>query len=295
MTATHTASQTEKWKSVTGGAQGVGLGFRLQHAERILSEQAVSPWFEVLADNFFVESGPRLEILDELRSRYPLAVHCVGLNIGGTDPLDKTYLSNVEKLVSRIDPLWVSDHLCWTAHEGRRLNELMPLPFTKETVDHVASRIKQIQDALGRKILVENLSAYVSFDDDQMPEWEFLSRIAESSDCMILLDVNNIFVSARNMGFEAAEYVRSVPSERVGQYHLAGFEEFETHYLDTHGREIQQGVLDLFETVIETIGPRPTLIEWDNNLPPFDTLKAQAVRAEQIIKRVEAAKQKLSA
>ncbi len=273
------------WTKVTGGAQGVGLGFRLEHAQRILEEEAVSPWFEVLADNFFVESGPRLAILDKLTERYPLAVHCVGLNLGGTDPLDREYLAQLKKLINRINPLWVSDHLCWTSFEGRRLNELMPLPFTQETIKHVAERIKRIQDALGRHILVENLSSYVSFEQNEMPEWEFLSQVAQEADCMILLDVNNIYVSARNAGFSSSEYVEGVTPDRVAQFHLAGFEEFDTHYLDTHGREVPDEVLELFEKTIERFGPRPTLIEWDSNLPPFETLKAQAVRAEQAMSR----------
>ncbi len=272
-----------EWRSVSGAVEGVGLGFRLEHAERVLAEPAVSPWFEVLADNFFVESGPRLATLDQLRERYPLAVHCVGLNIGGNDPLDDNYLAQLEKLIARVDPLWVSDHLCWTAFEGRRLNELMPLPFTSEAVKHVGDRISRIQDRLGRRILIENLSAYVGFDEAEMTEWEFVAAVANHADCMILLDVNNIHVSARNIGFDSSDYLAGIPGDRVAEIHLAGFEDHGTHYLDAHSREISNDVLDLYKRAVEHFGARPTLIEWDNDLPPFETLKQQAMRAETIL------------
>lgn len=285
----------ETWKTVTGGAKGVGLGFRLQYAERILSEEAVSPWFEVLADNFFVEGGSKLAVLDQLRERYPLAIHCVGLNIGGTDPLDAEYLGQLQKLIDRVDPMWVSDHLCWTSFEGRRLNELMPLPFTPEVVRHVAERVRKIQDRLGRRLLIENLSAYASFEDNQMPEWEFLGAIADQADCMILLDVNNIYVSARNIGFDADAYIAGIPAERVGEIHLAGFEDHGTHYLDAHSREISEGVLGLYKKTITHLGPRPTLIEWDDNLPPFGTLKEQAARADRVLQSVPVQKNEVKA
>ena len=210
-------------------------------------------------------------------------LHGVSLNLGSADPLDRAYLDRLDALARRIDAAWVSDHLCWTGIDGQQLHDLLPLPLTDEAVRHVAQRIARVQDRLGRRIAVENVSSYLSFRADRLPEWEFLAAVAEEADCGILLDVNNVFVSAHNHGFDAERYLAAMPERAIAEIHLAGFEATDACLVDTHGARIAADVWTLYQKTIARVGPRPTLIEWDVDLPEFAVLEAEAATAARIL------------
>jgi uncharacterized protein (UPF0276 family) len=271
----------------SGGAPnpltGFGLGLRHQHFPDILDDGVPGPdWFEIISENFIDVGGAPARNLDRVRERYPVVMHGVSLSIGGPDPLDMDYLAGLKRLVDRIDPVLVSDHLCWTGAHGINLHDLLPLPLTFEAARHVADRVARVQDFLGRRILLENASTYVTFALDEMPEWEFLRLVVERADCLVLLDVNNIYVSAFNHGFSALDYLEAVPKERVRQIHLAGHEHNGDHIVDTHDADVADPVWQLYAQAIRRLGPVPTMIERDANIPPFTDLMAELERAKQV-------------
>lgn len=267
---------------------GFGLGLRTQHYEAILNDfSGKAPgvdWFEIISENYMDVGGAPRRNLMRIRERYPMVMHGVSLSIGGTDPLDMEYLASLKRLIDMVEPELVSDHLCWTGVHGINLHDLLPLPFNRETVDHVASRIMQVQDYLGRQILIENASTYTAFIADEMTEWEFLNEIVEKADCHILFDVNNIYVSGFNHGFDPLEYLAHVPSSRVKQIHLAGHTHNGDHIIDTHDHPVPDPVWELYGKTIKQLGPIPTMIERDDNIPPFEELVAELQQARALSK-----------
>ena len=226
-----------------------------------------------------VEGGRPLEVLEGVRTHYPVVMHGVSFRLALADPLNRDYLKTLREAVRRFEPAWVSDHLCWTGVGGRNLHDLLPLPYTEETVRHVAERIRQVQELLERTILIENMSSYMEFHSSRLAEWEFLSAVAEEADCGILLDINNIFVNAFNHRFDPLRYIDSVPAERVMQFHLAGHSDHGSYLLDTHDHPIRPEVWALYEHAVRRFGRVPTLIEWDDNIPDFEVLAAAAAEA----------------
>jgi hypothetical protein len=258
---------------------GFGVGLRRCHYAHILDQNPPMDWFEVISENFMVEGGRPLEVLDGVRSRYPIVMHGVSLSIGSTDPLNLGYLKELAALAHRFEPAWVSDHLCWTGVGGYNLHDLLPLPYTEETVRHVAGRIRTVQQLLERTILIENVSSYMEFTSSRLAEWEFLTAVANEADCGILLDINNIFVNAFNHGFDPVRYIDSVPAQRVVQFHLAGHSDHGSYLLDTHDHPIRPEVWALYEHAVRRLGRMPTLIEWDDNIPKFEVLSSVADEA----------------
>ncbi|HTY55702.1 MAG TPA: DUF692 domain-containing protein [Candidatus Binataceae bacterium] len=258
---------------------GFGVGLRRPHYSHILETNPKMDWFEVISENFMVDGGRPLEVLEGVRNNYPIVLHGVSLSIGSSDPLDRDYLRKLAALARRFEPAWVSDHLCWTGVGGRNVHDLLPMPYTDEAVHHVSSRVRQVQETLGRHILLENVSSYLTFQHSTLSEWEFLTAVAEESDCGILLDVNNIYVSAFNHGFSAEQYLEGVPVERVVQFHLAGHSDRGSYLLDTHDHPVSDPVWALYEKAVRRFGPVATLIEWDDNIPDFATLMAAANQA----------------
>ncbi|MGO9058975.1 MAG: DUF692 domain-containing protein [Candidatus Binataceae bacterium] len=266
---------------------GHGVGLRPPHYGRILEGSARADWFEVISENFMIRGGRPLQILEKARGQVPIVLHGVSLNLGGTDPLRARYLKELAALVKRFEPAWVSDHLCWGSIGRHYAHDLLPLPYTEEALELTAARIRQVQDRLGRQILIENVSSYLTYRHSAMPEWEFLTAVAQRADCGILLDVNNIYVSAMNHGFSAAEYVASIPPERVGQIHLAGHSDAGTHLVDTHDHPVSEPVWALLRQALRRCGRVSTLVEWDDRIPGFEELAAQAEQARNIAVEVE--------
>ncbi len=251
---------------------GFGLGLRSEHYETILEELPKVDWFEILTENYLVPNGKPLQILDKIRQHYPVVMHGVSLSIGGSDPIDMNYLQQVKQLAEYIEPKWISDHLCWTGVDGVNLHDLLPLPYNQQTIDHVVSRINQVQEFLGRRILLENVSSYLTYTQSEIPEWEFLDIISRQADCYILLDVNNIYVSAYNQCFDPQEYLKGIPVDRVGQIHLAGHSNKGNYILDTHDDEIIESVWKLYCDAIQRFGLVSTMIERDDNIPNLNVL-----------------------
>jgi uncharacterized protein len=258
---------------------GFGVGLRRCHYTQILNEHPRIDWFEVISENFMVEGGRPLQVLEGVRSRYPIVMHGVSLSIGSVDPLNLEYLKQLAAIARRFEPAWVSDHLCWTSVGGRNVHDLLPLPYTEEAVHHVAGRIRQVQEILERTILIENVSSYLEFTSSCLSEIEFLSAVADEADCAILLDINNIFVNAFNHCFDPVRYIDLVPAERVVQFHLAGHSDHGAFLLDTHDHPIRPEVWNLYEHALGRFGCVPTLIEWDDNIPEFEVLAATADEA----------------
>ncbi|MGH9750111.1 MAG: MNIO family bufferin maturase [Candidatus Polarisedimenticolia bacterium] len=261
---------------------GHGVGLRRDHFERILSGPTRIDWFEAISENFMVAGGRPLEVLTRVRERYPVVLHGVSLSIGSTDPLDEAYLDRLDALVRRFEPAWVSDHLCWTSVGGHHAHDLLPLPYTEEALAHVVARVGRVQDRLGRPIALENVSSYVAYRQSSMPEWEFLAETARRSGCGILLDVNNIYVSARNHGFDARAYLAGIPPGPVWQFHLAGHSDKGRYLLDTHDHPVIDPVWVLYREAVRRFGPVSTLIEWDDRIPPFERLEEESERARSI-------------
>ncbi len=257
---------------------GHGIGLRPKHYPSILDGQRAD-WFEVISENFMIPGGRPLAVLERVRADTPVVLHGVSLSIGSTDALNLAYLDDLARLIARVEPAWVSDHLCWGSHGRRYAHDLLPLPYTEEAIDHVVGRVREVQDRLGRRILLENVSSYVAFRHSTMPEWAFISAIAEQADCGILLDVNNVFVSAVNHGFRAADYLAGLPADRIGQIHLAGHSDHGTHLLDTHDAPVRGEVWDLYRDAVRRFGALPTLVEWDDHVPPIEDVLAEAERA----------------
>lgn len=267
---------------------GAGLGLRADHVEVIHQNKPDIPWFEVLIDNYLNKPHIITRHLEQLRQDYPLTFHGVGLSIGSAEPLDMGYLTHLRNAIDRYAPVHVSDHLCWTGINGEYSHDLLPLPYTDEAVMHVAARIKQVQDFLGQRILIENVSTYLTFPDVHLTEAQFVSAVALEAECDLLLDVNNVYVSASNHDFDAVEYIRQLPAERVREYHLAGYEDQGNYLLDTHSQAVHEPVWQLFERTLGLIGPRPTLIEWDNHIPEFEVLDDEACKAQRYLDRYHA-------
>ncbi len=261
---------------------GFGLGLRPRHYEAILKSKPRVDWFEALSENYMIPGGRPLCYLMRIRERYPVVLHGVSLSIGSTDALDRAYLEGLRALAQRVQPEWISDHLCWTGVSGRNLHDLMPLPYTDEALRHVASRVRQVQDALGRRILLENVSSYVTYRDSAMSEWAFLSALASEADCDLLLDVNNIYVSAFNHGFDAIEFLDGIPAARVRQIHLAGHDNCGDLIIDTHDAPVIGPVWKLYAEALRRFGPVPTMIERDDKIPPLGTLVRELDRARAI-------------
>ncbi|MFA6987146.1 MAG: DUF692 domain-containing protein [Arenimonas sp.] len=254
---------------------GFGLGLRVDHLAEIIADPPAIDWFEIISENFMVAGGKPRHHLEFIRARYPVAMHGVSLSIGSTDPLDMAYLRGLKQLMQEVEPAWISDHLCWTGVAGINSHDLLPLPYTEEAIVHVTDRVAQVQDFLGREILLENLSSYVQFIASQMPEWEFVGEIARRSGCRLLLDVNNIQVSARNHGFDPLDYLAGIPSDRVWQIHLAGHSDYGDYVIDTHDHDVPPEVWSLYETTIRRFGPVSTMIERDDHIPPLAVLLAE--------------------
>ena len=261
-----------------------GIGLRAPHIQQVLEQRPAVPWFEVHSENYFAPAGAAVAQLDAVRRDYPLSLHGVGLSLGGSDPLDSQHLQLLKSAIARFAPALVSEHLCWTASAGRHFHDLLPLPYTDEALQHVKARIVEAQERLGTRLLIENVSSYLEFEHSTIPEWEFLREVAARSGCGILLDVNNIYVSAVNHGFDARRYIDAIPAEAVGEVHLAGHVrkdiEGATLLIDSHSLPVTPAVWELYAYTLERIGPKPTLIEWDSALPAFEVLQAEAARAE---------------
>jgi uncharacterized protein (UPF0276 family) len=258
---------------------GIGVGLRTVHFHHILSEHPPVDWFEVLSENFMDTGGRPLHVLDQVVERYPVALHGVSLSIGSTDPLDREYLRKLKALAARTRAHWVSDHLCWTGVMGRNTHDLLPMPYTEEALGHTAARVRQVSDILERPLVLENPSSYVEFAASSMTEWEFLSRLAEEADCGLLLDVNNVYVSSFNHGFDPRAYIAGIPADRVVQYHVAGHTNKGTHIVDTHSDHALPEVWDLYRLAWSRTGPTATLYEWDEDIPDFEALHAEALKA----------------
>ncbi len=265
---------------------GFGLGLRTVHYEDILATRPHVDWFEALSENYMVPGGKPLYYLDRIRADYPIVLHGVSMSIGSTDPLDLEYLKELKALVDRVEPVWMSDHLCWTGIATRNMHDLLPLPYTREAVNHVAGRISQVQEYLGRQILIENVSSYVNFEQSEMTEWEFLREISERADCLLLFDVNNVYVSGFNHGFDPREYIDALPSQRIQQIHLAGHTNCGTHIIDTHDAAIIDEVWKLYTYTIEAYGPVSTMIERDDHIPDLDVLVAELDQARALAAQV---------
>jgi hypothetical protein len=266
---------------------GYGLGLRTEHYLSILETKPQVDWFEVLSENYMVPGGKPLYFLDRIRALYPVVMHGVSLSIGSVEPLDKTYLHDLRKLADRIQPEWISDHLCWTGVHGQNIHDLLPLPYTQESANHVVERVKQVQDFLGRRILLENVSSYASYIDSDMTEWEFISYIANKADCLLLLDVNNIYVSSFNHNFDSKAFVDGVPHNRVCQIHLAGHQNNGDYIIDTHDAPVIDPVWDLYAYAIAKLGNISTMIERDDNIPALEVLVEELQRAREIGAKVQ--------
>lgn len=260
-----------------------GIGLRAAHHAAFLAGKPAVGWVEVHSENFFADGGSQLALLEQVRQDYPLSCHGVGLSIGSTDAFDRDHLRQLRRLVDRFQPALVSEHCSWSSVGGRFTNDLLPLPCTDEALDHMVRRISEVQDSIGRQILIENPSTYLEFSCSVMPEWQFMTELARESGCGLLLDVNNVYVSSRNHGFDAADYLRRIPPQFVQEIHLAGFSV--NHYedqeilVDTHSTPVWPEVWALYELATRLIGPRPVLIEWDLDLPTLATLVAEAGKA----------------
>ncbi len=268
---------------------GHGVGLRTRHFGRFLAEPsgpgdgASVDWFEAISENFMIPGGRPLAVLERVRRDHPVVLHGVSLSIGSTDPLDRRYLRELAALAERIQPAWLSDHLCWGSVGGHHAHDLLPLPFTEEALALCVERVEKVQEALGRQILLENVSSYLTYRASAMPEWEFLSQVAERADCGILLDVNNVYVSAHNHGFDALTYVRSLPPERVGQIHLAGHQDRGRYLFDSHDGPVIRPVWKLYREALRHVGRVSTLIEWDEAIPDFPRLAAEAARSRTLM------------
>lgn len=258
---------------------GVGVGFRAPHHGRVLDERPAMDWFEVISENFMVDGGRPLDNLARLRDAYPVVPHGVSLAVGSVEPLDTDHLTRLRALVDRLDPPWVSDHLCWGRAPGLHLHDLLPLPYTREAVNLVVERVKRVQGSLERPFALENVSSYMTYRASSMSEWDFVTEVSERADCGLLLDCNNVYVSARNHGFDAARYIDAIPADRVVQMHLAGHTDKGTHVLDTHSEAVCDEVWSLYRRAVGRCGAVATLVEWDDEIPAWEVLAAEAARA----------------
>jgi len=264
---------------------GYGLGLRKEHYETVLAERPDVDWFEIISENYMVEGGKPLDYLTRIREHYPMVMHGVSMSIGSTEALNFDYLKQLKDLIERVQPEWISDHLCWTGVNGLNLHDLMPLPYTEEAVQHVADRVSHVQDYLGQQILLENVSSYVSYSASVMSEAEFYREVTERADCLMLLDINNIYVSAYNHNFDPYSYLTAMPKERVYQFHLAGHTQEDNLIIDTHDHPIADPVFDLYAAALEHFGQVSTMIERDDNIPPLPELLNELEQVKNIAER----------
>jgi uncharacterized protein len=260
---------------------GFGIGLRSVHFEHILKNNPVIDWFEVLSENYLDTGGRPLHVLDQVAERYPVVLHGVSLSVGSTDPIDFEYLKKLKALGKRVNARWVSDHLCWTGVTGLNTHDLLPMPYTDQALRHTIERVRNIQDFLERPIALENASTYLEFSASKWPESEFIAALAEEADCGILLDVNNVYVSSFNHGFDPKKYIDNIPKDRVVQMHLAGHTNKGTHILDTHSDYVINTVWELYRYAHRRLGGVATLLEWDANIPGFDVVHGEALKARQ--------------
>lgn len=265
--------------------RGFGLGLRHEHFDDIIQLKPTTvDWFEILSENFMNPGGHAIECLEQIREQYPIVFHGVSLSIGSDDPLNKDYLNTLRQSILRFEPEWVSDHLCWTGVHGKNLHDLMPMPYTTDSLNHVASRVSQVQDFLGQAILLENPSSYISFNDDCISEWEFLVKLSDMTGCYLLLDVNNVYVSSFNHGYSANGFIDALPKDKVKQIHLAGHLNKGAVIVDTHDQPIIDEVFDLYAYAIRKLGFVPTMIERDDNIPPLTELLEELERVKKTAK-----------
>ncbi len=273
---------------------GYGLGLRTEHYNDILESKPNIDWFEALSENYMIPGGKPLHYLDRIRENYPVVMHGVSLSIGSTAEIDKEYLRELRKLADRIQPAWISDHLCWTGVHGQNMHDLLPLPYTEETANHVAERVGIVQDYLGRQILLENVSSYASYVDSTMTEWEFIQLIAEKADCLLLLDVNNIYVSSYNHQFDAKQFIDGIPKNRVQQIHLAGHHNHGDYIIDTHDAPVIDPVWDLYAHALSRFGAVSTMIERDDKMPELAELVQELQIARDIATKTNGAAKELA-
>lgn len=264
-------------------ALGIGLGLRTPHYAHILEQRPQVAWFEIISENYMFTQGRPLDVLDAIAEHYPIVMHGVSLSIGSTDPLDRAYLKELRALRERVKAPWLSDHLCWTGAAGKNSHDLLPLPYTEVALRHVTERVRAVQDFLGAPLILENPSSYAEFSGNQMTEWEFLGRLAEDANCGLLLDVNNVYVASRNHGFDPLTYLNAVPFDRVVQVHVAGHTDYGTHLLDSHIGPVPHPVWQLLETVARRGAAHTVLLEWDADIPDFETTHQEALRAQQFL------------
>jgi len=257
---------------------GLGVGLRTVHFGHILDKKPAVDWFEIVTENFLDTGGRPRFVLDRIAERHPIVLHGVSMSVGSTDPLDRVYLGKVKSLADRVRAVWVSDHVCWTGVAGRNLHDLLPMPYTEEALRHLVKRIRRVQDILERPLVLENPSSYVEFRSSSMPEWEFLARMADEADCGLLLDVNNVYVSSFNHGFDPEAYLRGIPPERVAYVHIAGHTNFGTHILDTHIGPVIDPVWNLYRLAHRLTGGRSTLLEWDEQIPSFPVVHREVLK-----------------
>jgi uncharacterized protein (UPF0276 family) len=273
----------ERFATGTQLRASAGIGLRAPHYREILDARPAIGWLEVHSENFFGRGGQPLHYLERVRDLYPVSLHGVGLSLGSADGLRHSHLAQLKALVERFEPVWVSDHLCWGAIGKQHLNDLLPLPYTEEALRVVCANIGQAQDFLGRELLVENVSSYLQFSDSPIPEWEFVAEAARRTGCGLLLDVNNVYVSATNHGFDALRYLDAIPAHAVREIHLAGFDSNGLCLIDTHGKRVAVPVWNLYGEALSRVGAVPTLIEWDTDVPPLAVLLDEAGKAQEIL------------
>ncbi|MBN9286993.1 MAG: hypothetical protein BGO43_11450 [Gammaproteobacteria bacterium 39-13] len=265
---------------------GFGLGLRTDHYQDIIEQQPAIDWFEIITENYLVPGGKPLYYLDKIREHYPIVMHGVSMSLGSTDSLDLDYLAQVKALADRINAKWLSDHLCWTGVHQKNMHDLLPLPYTEEALKHVVSKIKQAQDFLGRQMLIENVSSYLTYSSSAMTEWDFLREVAEQADCLILLDINNIYVSSFNHGFDPKDYLAGIPAHRVQQFHLAGHTNNGDHIIDTHDHPVIDPVWHLYAEALNRFGKVSTMIERDDHIPALSVLLEELEQAKHIARDV---------
>ena len=261
---------------------GFGLGLRSTYYQAILEQRPAIDWFEIVSENYLVEGGKALYFLDAIGEQYPLVMHGVSLSIGGPHELDRDYLRRLKHLAERVQPAWISDHMCWSRGNAHQLHDLLPLPYTEESLQHVAARVRQVQDVIERPLVLENVSSYLRCADDQFSEWQFLAALSELSGCELLLDVNNVYVSARNHGFDAWEFISSLPKQRIRQLHLAGHSDYGNYLIDTHDQPVSDPVWQLYQRTLQHLGPVSTLLERDDHFPDLDELLGELNKARQV-------------
>lgn len=267
---------------------GFGIGLRSIHYEEIVASAPNIDWLEIISEDYLVAAGVTSVYLDRIRERYPLVMHGVSLSLGSVDPLNWDYLKQLNQLIHHVNPMWVSDHCCWTGVNHLNMHDLLPLPYTGEVIKHVSQRIKQVQDFLERPLVIENVSSYITYKASELSEWEFLNALLEESDCLLLLDINNVYVSAFNHGFDPIDYLNALPAHRIQQFHLAGHKHCQTHIIDTHDRPVSHDVWELYRYALKRFGNIPTLIERDTDIPSLQELVIELNHAREISRQVRA-------